>query len=221
MSDSEDSGSGGIGFFRYGVFIVGAISTIFAMWFGMDYLEQGLKPNVVTLKSGTYLSQPKPLQPFFLTSQDGKPFTRDNLLGHWTFLAIGYTACPDVCPTLMATFSAVARQITPSGAKPATDFLFVSVDPERDTPQHLAEYVHYFNPDFRGATGSDNALQVFVRQFGLLYQRVAVPGSALGYVIDHSSSILLIDPEARFSAVFSAPHDPQAIAADFARLVPH
>ncbi len=202
-------------------FVIAIGAAVAGVWFGMDYwVPATVRPIAeVALKTGTKLPNPRPLQPFTLTDQDGQPLTLDSLRGHWTFLAIGYTACPDICPTLMATFKAVARQITPSGAKPAADFLFVSVDPERDTPQRLAEYVHYFSPDFRGGTGSDDALQAFTRQLGLLYQRVAMPESALGHVVDHSSSILLIDPEARLSAIFSAPHDPQAIATDFGVVV--
>lgn len=202
-------------------FVIAVGAAMAGAWFGVGYFESRLVRPVInaSLTAGTQLPSPRPLQPFTLTAQDGQALTLDSLHDHWTFLAIGYTTCPDICPTLMATFAAVARQISPNAAKPAANFLFVSVDPERDTPQRLAEYVHSFNPNFWGATGSDAALQAFVQQLGLLYQRVAVPGSALGYVVDHSSTIILIDPKARLSAVFSAPHDSQAVAKDFAMLV--
>lgn len=214
--------SGASGFLRYGIFAIFAVASIFIAWFGMDYFEQGLKPRALAgnLKTGTLLPQPKPLQPFLLTDQDGNPFTLENLRGHWTFLVIGYTSCPDVCPTLLATFKAIDRQITPAEAKPAANFLFVSVDPARDSPAQLAKYVRYFNPRFLGATGKDDeALHALTGQLGLLYKRAEGETSAMGYLIDHSASIMLIDPEGRLAAVFSSPHDPRLIAEDFKTIV--
>jgi len=217
MSAEQSEGSG---FLRHGVFVIVAAAAIFIMWFGMDYFEQDLKPRALAadLKSGTLLPQPKPLLPFRLIDQDGRPFTLDNLRGHWTFFVIGYTSCPDVCPTLMATFQAIDRLITPVGTKPVADFLFVSVDPERDSPAQLGKYVHYFNPRFLGATGTDDVLRALTGQLGLLYRRVEGQKTAMGYLIDHSASMLLIDPEAGLSAIFSSPQDPQLIAEDFATI---
>jgi len=205
---------------RYAVFVTATAAAIVMLWLGMDYLGQRLRPPAlpIALKGGTLLPQPKPLRPFQLTDQDGKPFTLDRLRGHWTFFVIGYTSCPDICPTLLATFQALDRLITPAGAKPAADFLFVSVDPERDSPAQLAKYVHYFNPRFLGATGTDDALRALTGQLGLLYERVGDRKTSLGYLIDHSASILLINPEAGLSAIFSPPQDPQLIAEDFATI---
>jgi protein SCO1/2 len=214
MSMAKSEGSG---FRRYGFFVVLVAAAMVITWFGMDYFAQELKPRelAASLKSGTLLPQAKPLQPFFLTDQYGRPFTLANLRGHWTFLVIGYTACPDVCPTLMATFKAIDQLITPEGAKPAADFLFVSVDPERDSPEQLRRYLSYFNPRFLGATGPDEALHGLTGQLGLLYRRVEGEKTSLGYLIDHSASMLLIDPEAALSAIFSSPQDPQLVAEDF------
>jgi protein SCO1/2 len=217
MSMAQSEGSG---LFRYGVFVIFAAAAIFIMWFGMDYFEQELKPSelAASLKSGTLLPQAKPLQPFFLTDQDGKPFSLASLRGHWTFLVIGYTSCPDVCPTLMATYKSIDQLITPEGARPAADFLFVSVDPGRDTPDQLRKYVRYFNPRFLAATGPDEALRALTGQLGLLYRRVEGEKTSLGYLIDHSASMLLIDPDAALSAIFSSPQDPQLVADDFATI---
>jgi protein SCO1/2 len=114
----------------------------------------------------------------------------------------------------LATFKAI-RQGLDSGAGPKPRFLFVSVDPGRDTPERLAQYVRWFDPAFIGATGDEAQLRALVAQLGLLYARVDGQSSALGYLMDHSASIVLIDPLGRLAAVFSAPHDAQRMAADF------
>ena len=92
--------------------------------------------------------------------------------------------------------------------------------PARDSPAQLAKYVRYFNPRFLGATGKDDeALHALTGQLGLLYKRAEGETSAMGYLIDHSASIMLIDPEGRLAAVFSSPHDPRLIAEDFKTIV--
>jgi len=209
-----------IGFLRYGFFVVITAATMFLMWFGMDYFEQELKPPELAadLKSGTLLPQAKPLQPFLLTDQDGKTFTLGNLRGHWTFLVIGYTSCPDVCPTMMSTFKAIDHQISSLGGKLAADFLFVSVDPERDSSEKIGKYVHYFNPRFLGATGTNEELRALTGQLGLLFRRVENEKTPTGYLIDHSTSFMLIDPDAGLSAVFSSPQDSQLITEDLATI---
>jgi protein SCO1 len=186
------------------------------VWFGAEYFQQG--SGAPRLSAGTRLSRPAPLQPFRLTDQAGKPFTLERLRGHWTFLAIGYTSCPDVCPTTLATFRALSLAVNAPGARPGAQFLFVSVDPERDTPERLARYVHYFDPRFLAATGSDAALRGLTRQLGLPYARVEAKDSAMGYLMDHSAAIVLIDPRVRFTAIFTAPQDPTTMAADFAAI---
>ncbi|CAK0773592.1 protein SCO1 [Gammaproteobacteria bacterium] len=218
MSSVQSEGSG---FTRYAIFVIIAAAAILFSWFGLDYFEQDLKPHEVTenLKIGTFLPQTKPLSPFTLTDQDGKPFTLDNLHGHWTFLAIGYTACPDICPTIMSTFKAIDLRITSSETKPIAEFLFVSVDPNRDSPKKVGDYVRYFNPRFLGATGSnDDVLHALTGQLGLFYKRVEGGKTSMSYLIDHSASIMLINPEGSLSAIFSSPQDPKLIAEDFATI---
>ena len=97
--------------------------------------------------------------------------------------------------------------------------VLVSVDPERDTPQQLASYVKFFRPSFTGVTGSKDAIEDFTRAMGVPF---AISKSADGaYTVDHSASIFLIDPQARFRALFSAPQAPDKIAADYRRVVEH
>ena len=183
------------------------------LWFGLQQFQTRMQAPPPTLHAATELHPPRPLQDFALTGHDGRPFTLKDLQEHWTFISIGYTHCPDVCPTTLATFEAVAEQADSATDRP--QFLFVSVDPERDTPEKLGQYVTYFNPDFRAATGPQDALKRLTGQLGLIYRRVDGQDTALGYLVDHSASILLIDPLGRLAAIFSAPHDPGAMAQDY------
>jgi len=197
------------------------LAVLAGLWLGADWTGQRKSvpgPATVQLQAGTQLPQPKPLKPFALTDQDGQTLTGEGLAGHWTFAAIGYTTCPDVCPMTMATFVALQRQIA-AAAAPAPQFLLISVDPERDTPERLAQYVRHFHPAFLGATGSQDVLQGLTRDLGGLYVRVEDTKSALGYTMDHSASIYLIDPEGRLVAIFSTPHEPAIMARDFSALL--
>ena len=201
--------------------IIAILATGAGIWFGLGSFDSPSPPaRPVTLTAGTFLPNPRALEPFELVDQDSKPLTQDTLKGRWTFIAIGYTHCPDVCPTTLATFDAIDRALTDGDRHPA-DFLFISIDPERDPPERLAQYVRYFNPSFFGATGTDEALQGLTKQLGILYARVDDQDSAMGYLMDHSASILLFNPEVRLAALFSPPHDPAKMAADFRTILKH
>ena len=169
--------------------------------------------------SGTALPTPRPLTPFTLTDHHGQPFNLERLKGAWTFLFFGYTHCPDVCPTTLSTMNSVTKKLAAAKLSGApVRVVFVSIDPERDTIQHLAEYVPYFNKDFLGVTGTPAQVDAFTKQLNILHMRGSEPASDGNYTMDHTASILLIDPRARFSAIFSAPHVANAITQDFLSL---
>jgi protein SCO1/2 len=200
---------------------VSLVAVVAGLWFGADRSgKQAPGPGApaAQLQAGTALPQPKRLAHFVLTDQDGREMTEASLRGKWTFAAIGYTTCPDICPMTMATFVALQRQIGAAAGGQAPQFLLISVDPERDTPERLAQYVRHFHPAFLGATGSAEVLGAVTRDLGGLYARVDDPKSALGYTMDHSASIYLIDPDGRLAAIFSTPHDPTMMARDFSAL---
>ncbi|MBT3046598.1 MAG: SCO family protein [Candidatus Thiodiazotropha sp.] len=157
----------------------------------------------------------RPLKPFSLTTHKGADFDNQSLLGQWTFISFGYTHCPDICPTTMSMFAEMHNEIQLQEPVEPYQVAFVSVDPERDSPQRLAEYVSYFDPSFLGITGPEEALQALTKPLGVLHRRVETEDSAMGYVMDHSASIFLLDPKGRFHAYFSPPHDAEKMARDF------
>ncbi|WGZ94634.1 MAG: SCO family protein [Candidatus Thiothrix putei] len=114
--------------------------------------------------------------------------------GKVVVLYFGYTACPDICPTSMATLKAALAQLTPVELS-QTQGLFVSVDPERDTLEHIQRYVGYFHPSLIGVSGSQAELLEITRRYNAFYRKVEVPGSAMAYTIDHSAILYVIDKD--------------------------
>jgi protein SCO1/2 len=200
---------------------IGVAALVAGVWLASGVLGPGLPSGAATptLATGTLLPQRRELSAFALTDTSGVPFTQASLTGHWTLFAFGYASCPDVCPLLLATFRDVHRQLAERRLDGLVRFVFVSVDPERDDLARLRDYVSYFNPAFVGATGPHPELQRLTRQLGVLYQRASEGDSALGYLIDHTAALLLVDPKGRLTAVFSAPHAAAPMAADIAALV--
>lgn len=198
------------------VWLLGAAALAAGLWLALQ-LRQTPPPPALS-QGATRLDAPRPLSDFALIDHQGRPFDLDRLRGHWTFLFFGYTHCPDVCPTTMTTLNAAARRMGElEDPPPVAQFAFVSVDPERDTPEQLSRFVPYFNKAFLGVTGTRPAIDAFTKQLGIMHMKVDTD-SPDGYLVDHSASVLLIDPQARFHALFSAPLDPLAIARDYQQL---
>lgn len=198
------------------------LAVLAGLWFGVrwyDRRSEGQGAVTTQLQAGTALPRPKPLAHFVMTDQDGHEMTEAGLLGKWTFTAIGFTTCHDICPQTMATFAALQRQIGAVAGGSMPQFLMFSADPGRDTPEKLAQFVRQFHPDFLGAIGSDEAMRAVARDLGGLYVRIDDPKSSDGYTLDHSASIYLINPQGQLAAIFSAPHDPALMVQDFMTLV--
>lgn len=168
--------------------------------------------------STTHLQPARVLRDFALIDHRQSPFALAQLQGQWTFMFFGYTHCPDICPTTLTTMNAVARKIAALPDTPTPpQFVFVSIDPERDTPELLAKFVPYFNPDFIGVTGTPSAVDALTKQLSVLYLKIETPDSA-GYLMDHSAALLLIDPQGRLHALMSPPFDTTLMAEDFLKL---
>jgi protein SCO1/2 len=139
------------------------------------------------------LSAPPTGGDFQLTAADG-PFSLSGLRGQVVLLYFGYTACPDICPTNLAIISLALRALTPSELE-RVDVIFVSVDPSRDTPQRIADYVRYFHPRITGVTGTASQIADAAAKYGAAYKRTDQPDSAMGYMIDHSAYTYVVDAD--------------------------
>ncbi len=166
---------------------------------------------------GTAFPDPRPLPDFQLIDQDGAPFTRERLEGTWTLVYFGYTSCPDVCPTTLYDFARTEQLLAERDAGGDVNYLLVSVDPERDTPERLAQYLRHFSERLAGATGSSTALEELTKPLGIVFARVD-GDDPHNYLVDHSSAVIVVNPEAAFQALFSIPHRPEDMADDLIAL---
>jgi protein SCO1/2 len=182
------------------------------LWLGISSEQPPAPP--FEPQSATLVPDPRPLQPFELPDTRGGSFSPQTLDGRWSLLSFGYTHCPDVCPTTLAIMDNVDQKLLGTPVDGALEMVFVSVDPERDSLDQIREYLAFFNPRFRGATGDHEALHRLTDQIGVLYAKADQVDTALGYLLDHSAHLVLLDPEARLRALFGAPHVPDQIAAD-------
>ena len=145
------------------------------------------------------LSSPKLLSAFTLTDHNGKPFTEHNLAGKWTFLFAGYTNCPDICPPTMMTFKLASQELQRRGVN-GTQFVLLTVDPERDTPEQLSDYLSKFNSGIIGLTGSMEIINSLTHQLGLFHM-----SDHSNHNVDHSGNVLLLSPKGKLYAIFSSP----------------
>ncbi|WP_022940014.1 SCO family protein [Psychromonas hadalis] len=168
------------------------------------FLKIGLTNTLSDNPSLVMQTEGKILPDFAFEMADHKVFNNESLLNHWTLLFVGYTFCPDICPTTLADLD----RVYPELSKPPYDniqIVFVSVDPNRDKANNLAEYVNYFNPHFLGTTSTHEQLFPFVQDLGLVYSIVDEGDSEDAYyLIDHSASLVLVNPQGEHQASFKA-----------------
>jgi len=179
------------------------------------------KPPAASITiSGTLLSPARPVAAFHLTDHQQKDFDNQRLQGKWSFLFFGYTYCPDVCPTTLFLFKMLAGKLQPQPELyKKTQFVFVSVDPERDTTNVLARYIKYYNPDFTGLTGTPEEIKQFALAFGIPYFVGKHEPGQPDYTVDHSGVIILVNPKGEFQAVFSAPQKLGKMYTDYLKII--
>jgi len=171
------------------------------------------KPELV-LQYATVLPAPRPVADFALLNQDNITFTNTDLHGHWTILFSGFTYCPDICPLTLGQLNAAEQQMT---MRKQHKVIFVTVDPERDNPAGLKQYLQWFQPNWTGLTGKPAELSILLDSLGL--SQVRIPSTTDdNYSIEHSTAIVLLDPQGRMAAYWKAPLDAAQLAADFSAL---
>ena len=167
------------------------------------------------------LPQSRPPTPFTMVDQDGASFGLEQMKGKWTFMFFGYTHCPDVCPTTLAVMNSVAQSLeTADGNLDQVQFVFVSVDPDRDSPAQMKEYLGYFNQAFIGITGEREQIDALTRQMSVMYF-LNNKEDKVDYSVDHSAAMLLIEPSGGLRALFNTPHIPENILKSFNAIRKH
>lgn len=159
--------------------------------------------------------EPRPLEDFSLLDQHAQPFGPERLRGEWSLLFFGYMQCPDVCPTTLSALREMrGLQQRSGGVLPQV--VFVSLDPEFDTPEAMAPYLNFFDASFVGAAGSLEALQPLTSALHIM--RIEQNQEGAPRSIDHTSSVIVVDPEGRAVGALSPPHQPAALLARFEAL---
>ncbi len=171
--------------------------------------QQELKnPNI----EGLFWPSPKQIQQFVSIDQSGQSFGLEQIKNKWSFIFFGYTHCPDICPITMSVMAETYNQLITEYKD--LQIIFVTVDPERDTTEKLASYVSYFNKDFIGLGGNAEMVNSLTSQIGIAYY-LNKQEAEDNYLVDHSASVFLIDPEARMVGKLSPPHVTEKIINQF------
>jgi protein SCO1 len=194
---------------------VALVAILAGAWLADVYREHDSRAMLLPDQVITLLPDPKPLTAFALIDDKNRVFDLARLKGKWSFVFFGFTYCPDVCPTTLAVL-ARARENIAKNTVGAEDiqFVFVSVDPNRDTASKLRQYVEYFDASFLGVTGDNAQIANLAGQLGAAYEVAITPGME-NYSVYHTTAVFLVDPQARYHAVFTPPHDAEAISKRF------
>ena len=151
--------------------------------------------------------------PFHLEDQNGKPVSDQDMKGRPFLVFFGFTHCPDVCPTTLFDMSQVLRALGPDADRTAA--LFITVDPERDTPAVLKDYLSNFDPHLRGLTGDQASIDAAIRAYRVYAKKVPLPGG--DYTMDHTAVVYLMGKDGQFVVPFDLKRAPEAAAADLRR----
>ncbi|WP_299583762.1 SCO family protein [uncultured Microbulbifer sp.] len=195
---------------KRGVRITITVLLVFIILVLMGFVHKLSQPRVITeselrLNGAVKLQRARIIDNFELLSDSGVRFETKNLKGHWTLLFFGFTHCPDICPTTLSELSKF-YQMLDGDIQRDTKIILVSVDPTRDKPKVLRDYVRYFNNEFQGVTGDFFDIKRFATQLNIPFNKVTLEGG--NYTVDHGSQVVLINPLGHYHAFFKAPLDP-------------
>ena len=155
-------------------------------------------------ESALVLPAPNPVPEFSLLNQHGEAVDQSVFEGQWDLVFFGFTHCPDICPTTLQVLAAAKKALEDNGRESIPRIVLVSVDPERDTPGILGEYVDYFGQGNLGLTGTLEEISKLTGGLGIYFEKQ--PGDGDNYAVDHSAAVLVIDPNGGFHSLFSGPH---------------
>jgi len=184
-----------------GAFVAGLV-----LFSAVVFIVTGRSPAPITMSSAVG-------GPFKLVDQNSQPITEQDLIGHPYLVFFGFTHCPDVCPTTLFEVSEILRKLGPDAKNVRA--LFITVDPERDTPAVLKDYMSSFDPRVIGATGDSAAIMSVEKTFRVYAKKVPLDGG--GYTMDHTAIVYLMDKTGRFVAPFNMKRRPEEAAADLKR----
>jgi len=167
---------------------------------------------------GTLFDPPRPVPDFELTAANGAPFRLNDLDEGVTLVYFGYTFCPDVCPLTLADVQIALADLAPA-ERERIHLLFISADPERDTPEVLARYLAAFDPTFIGLTGDFEQIKTIMKPFGAYAEKEAVTGSAVGYLVSHTARLYLLNTKREILLTYPFGFETGDLQSDLAHLL--
>jgi protein SCO1/2 len=191
--------------------LVVALVVLVAAMFLLPRGQRGAAPQ-----NATELPQPVPLADVRFVDKSGRETHLSDLKGEFTLLFFGFTNCPDVCPLTLAMLAQARADIASRAPRLTPRVLFVSVDPQRDTPERIAAYLNGFDPEFLGVTAPDAELAPLLKTLGVAVERHEHGGA--NYNVVHNSAVYVLDHNAEWIAVSTGPHDPKVVASDYLRI---
>lgn len=191
---------------------------VFLVLFGMSVLFAYFQslPSLLqkkpTLLTGKILTRPMELDNFELIDQNNQTFNSESLKGNWTILFFGYTNCPDVCPTTIYKLAEVKNDVNQNLPSKNFNTVLVTLDPDRDTPERLDEYIGYFDESMLGVTGTYKNIQSFSSNLSVFYERINKDG---GYDFNHTASIFVFNQDGSLFATMSPATSVSELRDDF------
>ena len=183
------------------------ITVVMVLFINRLSQERILSPKEMVANGAVMFSVPREISPLNLIDQNQQPFTESRFIGKWTLVFFGFTHCPDICPTTLALFNQVSERLVETPYAVDTQFLLVSLDPTRDTPEKMKPYVEYFNADFIGVTGDFLSIHRFAKQLNVAFQKVVTDADAGEYTVDHGGNVALINPQGYYHGFYKPPLD--------------
>lgn len=202
---------------KRGILVTVIVMVLFMVGVLAGFVNKMGQPRIITdselrANGAVKLERPRILDTFDLIADTGNPFSTADLAGNWTLVFFGFTHCPDVCPTTLTTLNRFYTTLDEE-TRADTRVLLVSVDPQRDKPQLLHDYVRYFNADFSAVTGEFLNLKRFANQLNVPFNKVPLEDGE--YTVDHGSQVVLVNPRGHYHAFFKAPLDPAKMKLTF------
>jgi protein SCO1/2 len=194
--------------------LIAVISLVLGVYLALTIAPPSIDDEAPLSEQTEYLNwypQARALTDFELSKHDGSTMTNTDLEGKWTLAFVGYTFCPDICPVTLAEINNVYPQLQEMVSDTPLQIWFLSVDPNRDTVERLNEYINYFNPDFVGSTGPHAQLFPLVRSMGMMYS-LSESTDNPNYLVDHSASVVVINPAGNIVGRFKPKHVPGQLA---------
>jgi len=205
-----------ISFTPFLLVIIAALSLAGGYWVSQQKQKTAMPPFSNDFDAMVF-PEARQLVPFELLDHNNQPFTPAHLKDKWSLIFFGFTHCPDICPSTLKTLQDFWQGLS-QPVRDRTQVIFMSVDPKRDPPETMKEYVQYFEPSFIGVTGKLDQITTLTRSMGILFEHVLKGEDKNNYDVNHSAQIILIDPQARLRALFPAPHDPDELRKNYNKI---